>query len=207
MTQLAIDVAGPEPDPALSQWLTPPALARELVGLAAPLLNDARRRGFPLRVIEPSAGRGNLVRAVLERCPGALVDAVEIDPRWQADLESLPINVSICDYLARPAPPALYHLSVSNVPFDDGDEVDHIAKLLDECERALALLPARSLHGRGRYERVWRRFDPRNASRDWWIRQKKHSIARPNFGRTGGSDEIVLLDLRRAPGGCEVSWL
>lgn len=208
--QLAIAEAGPVCDPSRSQWFTDPKLARELVGLASSLLDDARRRRYAVRVLEPSAGRGNLVRAILERCPHAGVVAVDVDPRWRADLESVDpmrVRVEIVDYLERPAPARRYDLAVTNPPFDDGEEADHLAKMLDEAERIAALLPARSLHGRARYERIWRRFDPTNPARDWWIRQRVNLISRPKFGPGGGSDEIVLLDLRRVPGDCVVRWL
>lgn len=207
MTQLSIVEAGPEPNPDLGQWFTPPALAAELVAIAGALLDDATQRDFTLRVLEPSAGRGNIIRAVLDRCPSALVDAVEIDPRWRGDLEATGARVEIGSYLERPAPVELYDFVPCNLPYDGGEEVHHLAKLLDECVRIAALLPARSLHGKERYERVWHRFDPRNPARDWWIHQKVHLITRPKFGPRGGSDEILLLDLRRYPGACVERWL
>ena len=79
MTQLSIAEAGPACDPERSQWLTPMSLAREIVSLARTLLDYATQRAYPVRVLEPSAGRGNLVRAVRERCPSATIDAVELD--------------------------------------------------------------------------------------------------------------------------------
>lgn len=211
--QLAFVETGPEPDPSRAQWFTPLDLARELVGLAGSTLDDAHRRGFTFRVLEPSAGRGHLVRAVLERCPHAEVDAIDVDPRWRADLEETGARVEIGDYLARPAPARRYDLSVSNPPYTGGEEVEHLEKLLDESERSLVLLPGRSLHGRERFDRLWSRF-----GREWWLRKLVHLVARPRFGRrtsegeariqaSGGIDEIVLLDLRRVPGPCEVSWL
>lgn len=219
--QLTIGEAGPAPDPALSQWFSPPPLARELVALAGPLLDDAVRRRWTPRILEPSAGRGNLVRAVLDRCPHAEVHAVEIDPRWRADLEAIAatasgdgaaVHVEIADYLTRPAPASSllrcgYDLAVCNVPYDGGEEVHHVAKLLDEAERIAALLPVRSLHGRERYDRIWRRFDPRNVERDWWIWREVRCVSRPKFGEHGGTDEIVLLDLRRTPGPDVARWL
>lgn len=207
--QLAIAEAGPVCDPSRSQWFTDPRLARELVGLASSLLDDARRRRYAVHVLEPSAGRGNLVRAVLERCPHARVDAVDVDPRWRADLEALEghVRVEITDYLERPPPERPYDLAVTNPPFDSGAEVEHLAKMLDESVRIAALLPARSLHGRKRYERIWRRFDASNPARDWWVHQQVHLVTRPKFSADGGTDEIVLLDLRRAPGECSVRWL
>lgn len=212
--QLSIAEAGPECDPALSQWFTDPRLARELVALAG---DDLDCSGWhpehldlvPYRVLEPSAGRGNLVRAVLERAPTALVDAVDIDGRWLVDLASIGPNVrvEIVDYLARPAPESLYDLGVCNVPFDGGEEGGHIAKMLDECERILALLPTRSLHGADRYAQIWHRFDARRPERDWYLRQEVRCTLRPKFGERGGTDEIVLLDLSREPGPCLPGWL
>lgn len=205
MTQLAIVETGPAPDPTLAQWHTPPDLARALVSLAGGLLDDAGRRGYPLRVLEPSAGRGALARAVLERCPRARLDLVEVDARWRADLEPLG-SVTIGSYLERPASP-WYDLAVTNPPYDGGEEGAHLAKLLDESQRVVALLPSRSLHGRARYDQVWQRFDPSRTGRDWWLRQVVHCVSRPRFGAKGGTDEIVLLDMRRVPGDCVTRWL
>lgn len=210
MNQLAIDAVGPGPDPELAQWFTPPPLAAELVSLAGSYLDDATRRARTIRILEPSAGRGNLVRALRARAPGAKLDAVELDPRWAEELRILGgCDVFEGDYLARSAPAQRYDLAATNPPYDGGEEAAHLQKMLDECERVLALLPSRSLHGRERYRRVWHRFDPKRVERDWWVRQKVHCIGRPNFGRTGGgTDEIVLLDLRRGvAGGCDVRWL
>ncbi|MBC7172127.1 MAG: hypothetical protein H5U40_06870 [Polyangiaceae bacterium] len=201
MTQLSIIEAGPEVDPSRSQWFTDPKVAREMVGMAAPFL-----RAHPeARILEPSAGQGNLVRSVLEVSPLAHVDAIDIDPRWGTLLSELGPNVvgATCNYLERPAPSRRYDLTVTNPPYDAGQEAEHLAKMLDESKRIIALLPARSLHGRDRFKRVWSRFGT-----EWWLREKVHLVARPKFGEGGGSDEIVLLDLHRdAPGECRVRWL
>lgn len=214
--QLSIVEAGPECHPELSQWFTDPRLARQLVDLIGEDLDElvdacAESVEFgQIRVLEPSAGRGNLVRAVLDRCGDwAWIDAVDIDPRWAPDLAGLghTVHVDIVDYLARPAPAALYHFGVCNVPFDGGEEGAHIAKMLDECERIAALLPTRSLHGAERYAQIWHRFDARRPERDWYIRQEARCTLRPKFGERGGTDEIVLLDLSREPGPCLPGWL
>lgn len=206
--QLSIVEAGPEPVRAGAQWFTDPVLADRLVGLASSLLDDCVRRSLPLRVLEPTAGGGNLVRAVLRRVPHATIDAVEIDGRFVPELASIGPNVTAihADYLERPAPDRRYDLAPCNLPFDDGMETALLEKLLDEAERIPALLPARSLFGKERHERIWWRFDPRNPKRDWWLRKIEHVVPRPRFAGSGGSDEIVLLDLRRVPGPCEVSW-
>lgn len=201
MTQLCIVEAGPVPVPALSQYFTPPELASELARSVSTFL----RIRPDARLLEPSAGLGALVRAVLAVAPRAHIDAVDIDARWVAELEGLGPNVRAehVDYLERPAPAQRYHLALTNPPYDGGEEAAHLEKLLDECERILAILPARSLHGRDRYARIWSRFGS-----EWWLRQMTHCIARPRFGEGGGKDEVVLLDLQRnVPGDCRVRWI
>jgi predicted RNA methylase len=203
MTQLSIAEAGPEVDWTRSQFFTDPKIAREMVRMAATTL-IAHPSG---RILEPSAGRGNLVRAVIEVAPLAHVDAIDIDPRWRADLEALGpgVRFETINYLERRCETWRYDLTITNPPYDDGQEAAHLAKMLDESERIVALLPARSLHGRDRFDRVWSRFDDDG---EWSLRQKVHCIGRPKFGERGGSDEIVLLDMRRNdPGGCEIRWL
>jgi predicted RNA methylase len=203
VTQLALDATGPEPDRALSAWHTPPELARALVDLAGGFLTASRTvcpRPEPLRILEPSAGSGALVRALLGRTAGyeLRVTACEIDPRFEDALCSLSdrVDVEIVDYLARPAPAERYHLAVTNPPFTGGEETEHLAKLLDESERITALLPARSFHGRARYERVWSRCEPGGG---WFLRDKVHCKARPKFSDEGGKDEIVLVHLTYSP--------
>jgi predicted RNA methylase len=184
----------------LSQWDTDPKLARRMVDWLEPAL----ARGD--RVLEPSAGRGALVSAVLERGRG-IVDAIEIDPMRCDELEQLGRRVRVHrgDYLERVAPERRYRAAITNPPFTDGAETAHLAKLLRECEHIVALLPARSLHGHDRYELVWRNV---GAASGWYLRRKAHLVGRAAFAgtSTGGRDELVVIDLSREPGPCEVEW-
>lgn len=202
MTQLSILEVGPKCDRALSQWFTPTEVAREMARMAAAAVGAHKGA----RIIEPSAGRGNLARAVLEEIPDARVDVVDVDERWRPDLEALGsrVTVEIVDYLSRPSPREPYDLAITNPPYDRGVESAHLAKMLDECERVIALLPARSLHGVDRFERVWSRI-----GREWALREIVHLVRRPKFGpQCGGSDEIVLLHMvRGAAQRCSVRWL
>lgn len=200
--QLALGVT-PEPDRGLSQWFTQPRTAEALIDLVGPLLTDARQREFPLRILEPSAGSGALVRILRRRCPLADIEAVELDARWGPALaEAGASRISICDYLTRPAPRHRYDLTVSNPPFTGGEEAAHVAKMLDESDRLALLFPARGLFGRDRHNAIWSRVGT-----EWWLRQQVNLIGRPKFSTDAGSDEYVLLDLRRTPGPCEVRWL
>ena len=203
--QFSIAEAGPEPDRSQSQWMTPPWLAQRMAQWVRPALFDAAQRAYTLRILEPSAGCGHIVRAFRALAPGATIDAVELDPRWAAHLRMLAsCHVHEGDYLARPAPAKRYDLAASNPPYDGGEEADHVEKILEESERAVLHLPVRSLHGRGRFEAIWRRFN--RSGGEWWIRREARLIARPKYGKDGGSDEIVILDCRRVPGPCDLEW-
>ena len=70
--QLSLGDFAPELLPELSQFHTPTKLAKRM-GAYADVLPG-------MRVLEPSAGGGNIVRELVKA--GAEVDAVEIDPRW-----------------------------------------------------------------------------------------------------------------------------
>ena len=71
MTQLSIAAAAPEPTPELAQWFTDPKLAAELVGLGVACSTTPRTAPTRCASSKLSAGRGNLVRAVRSRAPGA----------------------------------------------------------------------------------------------------------------------------------------
>lgn len=76
-------------DPALSFWPTPPEVADDLVfRMLVPGFGDGSGRGGvpQVRVLEPSAGDGHLIRAVRDHLPGAWVTAVEPSPRRAATL-------------------------------------------------------------------------------------------------------------------------
>lgn len=207
MTQLAITEVGPMPDPKFAQWFTTPALAARMAAWMEPWINDARQRRFCMRILEPSAGSGNIVRAFRDACgPGAHIHAVEIDPRWAAHLrEQGTCTVYEGDYLARRAPELRYDLCASNPPFDGGEEVDHVEKMLEESERVLLEIPVRTLHGSARFTRIWRHFNRTDG--EWWLRREARLVRRPKYGgEGGGSDEIIVVDLRRVPGPCDVEW-
>lgn len=202
MSQLHIESIGPAADPERSQWFTPPEVAAELVGLAGPILGDYTRTAYPARVLEPSAGCGNLVRQIQARAPGAQITAVEIDPRWARELRVLgECTVVEGDYLAQPAPERLYDLAVMNPPYNGGEEAAHLEKVMWESAAVCALLPSRSMHGLNRHRRIWSQI-----GQGWYLRKLVHCIRRPCFAATGGVDEIVLVYLSRMAGHTVVRW-
>lgn len=219
MTQLSIAENAPlDLNPDLAQWFTPDWLADHV----AELVPVERLMWHPCRVLEPAAGMGSLLRAMTRdrgrsELRGVTVDAIEIDKRFlpaldrvASDLEDrVDIRVEIGDYLERPALSYRYDLAVTNPPFTRGMETPFLAKLLDECEQIIAILPSRALHGLARHNAIWRRFEPAgSADPEWSIRAINYCKRRPRFaGANGGKDEIVIVDLQRVPGDCKVRWI
>lgn len=110
---------------------TPPALAREVVARAGGLAGR--------RVLEPSAGTGNLVSAIINAATGAdcvQVVAVEINPGLVQSLEALrartvyarPENFDIrqADFLGCNGDLGKFDRVVMNPPFENGADILHI---------------------------------------------------------------------------------
>jgi protein-L-isoaspartate O-methyltransferase len=85
------------------------------------------------RVLEPSAGTGNLVRAVFDAAPVHLV-AVEINPKlaeglrgsWQQVGQSSRIEIHCADFLECDGDLGTFDRVVMNPPFANGVEIEHI---------------------------------------------------------------------------------
>jgi predicted RNA methylase len=121
-------------DPALSFWPTPAELADDLVyrtlvpgfGDGAPSRDGEVPR---VRVLEPSAGDGHIIRAVREHLPAAHVTAVEPSPtraaglRAQTGLADEVVESTLEDYLTTVAVSAMagtfegFDLVIMNPPF------------------------------------------------------------------------------------------
>lgn len=143
----------------LGQWFTPPELAREVVS-CVPVAGRV--------VLEPSAGEGAIVHAALEAGADAVI-AVEIDPvmcdrmraRFAAEIEAGRVEVMCGDFLTLEGLPA-FETVVGNVPYDDGADGDHLARLADlvaGTHREIGmLLRTVVMHSGDRYDRVWTRL-------------------------------------------------
>lgn len=101
---------------------TPPDLARDLVHLA--------RVEKGMLVLEPSAGKGALVRPMVRL--GAKVCAVERNPDYVSDLELAGAStIRTVDFLKLPIDGPIYDRIVMNPPFSEGKkqvDVLHVAR-------------------------------------------------------------------------------
>lgn len=169
---------GPSFDFELSQHHTPASLATRMAG-RVPALFMGRR------VLEPSAGGGALVDAALA-AGAAEVVAVEFDDRWVRFLRrkyarESRVRVVRGDFV-RLARELRGHIdaSISNVPYDDGADTEHLAALVDvDCDHC-SLLNASALSGVKRFERVWSRV---------MILGEAKLVRRPKFSGAKGTGE------------------
>lgn len=168
---------------ALSQWFTPADVAERMVAPSRHLSHA--------RVLEPSAGHGALVSAVLSAMRFVAVDACELDPEVASRIPHDPrVRVDVCDYLTRAAPTQPYDLAVMNPPYEDGMDGAFLEKAMRECLRITALIRIAALCGKDRYERVWRHVD-----RGEWRCVGLHPIvARPSFLASGEASESAKSD-------------
>lgn len=118
-------------------------------GLIAKML--AKIEGYPERILEPSAGKGDLIDALHKHYGSGWrngcardIFAIESDPTLQATLRGKGIKVLDSDFLSFAAPDK-FDLVIANPPFADGDK--HLLKALEILYRGqiIFLLNAETL--------------------------------------------------------------
>lgn len=167
----------------LSQWWTPPDIAARLVELAV----DGLR--FPA-VLEPSAGSGVLVDAVLAARPMASITAVELDPAWAARLRERHgdgVRLVEGDFLSATLAPAA--VVVMNPPYENGLDGRFIERAMELAPRVVALLRLNALVGQERHERVWSRI-----GRGWHLDHVAYLARRPQFLAAGEATDGAKSD-------------
>lgn len=184
---------------ALSQWFTPEETAARIAAWVG-------RPQVGWRLLEPSAGHGSLVRAMLNVSPSVHVDALDIDPACCDALRSVNalgsvVNVECCDYLTRPAPRLPYDQSVLNPPYEGGLDSAFVAKAMAESKRVVALVRLAMLETQRTYERVWSQVQ----SGDWVLHGMAVFVRRPVFlaageESDGGKTAFAAIKLSRVYG-------
>lgn len=178
-------------DALLGQWDTHPEVARALVKWAGV------RRGD--RVLESSAGIGNVVRAASEA--GARVVAAEIDPDRALVLRRAAIDgavVIVGDSLAMTLPEA--DVALINPPYEKDGETRHMLRALECAPRVCMIMRLVGLASERRAE-AWRSVR---------LMRVAVLVPRPVFAGSSGMDEVCFVEVR-CPGrdhqGTLVEWL
>lgn len=91
----------------------------------------------PIKALEPSAGDGRLIEALLKVRPEAEITAIELDPILFKQLNEKQFNAKIeaiqGDFMDFPGYEA-FDLVFANPPFTRGTDVDHIMKMWDHVK-------------------------------------------------------------------------
>ena len=170
----------------LSQFFTPAWLARRA----------ARWLPKTGRILEPSAGRGNLIEAALRQ--GVSIDriqAIELDAAWCNVLRQrwpglwLYAETDFLELHPEPLPGAAF----MNPPYEDDQDARHVALALEWCGRAIVIVKADFEYSAERDRVLWRKAR---------VVRRGICVDRPAFGETeekgggGAARNYVALDIR-----------
>ena len=117
---------------------TPDAIADWLVMSAGGITSGAT-------VLEPSAGRGAIVRAVLRTCPDAVVDCYELMPENRQFLSSLGrVNLRGHDFIKEAE--GTWSYIFANPPFSGNQDIDHVMHMYNHLAPGGVLAAIMSPH-------------------------------------------------------------
>jgi len=162
-----------EVNASLSQWYTHPGLAERMVRWAFVLPAWCRA---VRRVLEPSAGVGNIIWPILDHDRQVEVEAWEIDEKnCQAMLQRNPRRTTIHheNFLNADLGNERFDLAVMNPPFENDQDVQFIMKAASHCDRVVSIVRGVLRHGQNRWSCFWRYID---------IVREVVLIERPKFG-------------------------
>jgi predicted RNA methylase len=204
---LALFDASDSKDRALSQWFTPAWLARRLVAWGGSLRLQ--------HVIEPSAGSGELVAAILESMGPddelGSVTAFELDPRWVAHLRGrFPMGVEVyeADFLGAHNRLSLtYDVALLNPPYERQLDVAFLRRAMSLALECRGIFRLAFLANRGTRAAIAERGH---------VLRRVAMLGRVKFDGDGDgtpvSDFVAIETSRAKPGeapGCEgavIEW-
>jgi predicted RNA methylase len=175
MTAAAVDLFGePARTAELSQFFTPMWLARRAMRWIPP----------SARILEPSAGRGNLIDGWLRAAgPEAerRVTAVEKDPRFYELLRRrFPRAHLYCgDFLEWLPTSGRWDAAPMNPPYEGGQDASHVAHALELVDRVVAIVKSDFEYSAARDRVLWSRAR---------VVRRALIVDRPDFGETMEKD-------------------
>lgn len=96
-------------------------------------------------VLEPSAGRGSLIRAVRRACPSVMVECYELMPENREFLCSMP-NVILLGEDFTKDNTGSYSKIIANPPFSGNQDIDHVWMMYKRLEEGGTLAAITSTH-------------------------------------------------------------
>ena len=181
------------------------ALSKDLAFYATPKpVGDALLRNVDLpdgaRVLEPSAGNGNIVRALLALNRSVIVDAVEVHEGRAAHLrQTCPgVAVTVANFLQlRPRP--IYELVAMNPPFCGTHWMDHVRQAFEWLAPGgtlLAVLPVSAELGNTKRHQQFRDWASKGLS-EWKKSQQFTDLPLESFVESGTRINTVIFVLHK----------
>ena len=185
-------------DVSLGQWDTHPEVARAFVRWCGV------KRGAP--VLEPSAGIGNIARALVD--VGADVTCVELDADRAVVLRERGLGaVHVADFLTMTDGVLCageFDLAALNPPYENDGETRHLLHALTFAKRACGIVRLVALASASRAE-AWRSVK---------LTRLAVLVPRPVFAGSSGMDEIAFVEIEPSISGLSldcsraaVEWL
>lgn len=177
----------------LSQWYTPPALAKRIAEFACQAYVGLSPR--MLHVLEPSCGRGALIDAMLATERVNFLQAVDIDPdnavMCRERYGCVTHVFTDCEDFLEWNQGTNYDLAVMNPPFEDGATEAHVMHALKFAERVVCHCPLTTLAGVERGESLWPNVQ---------LHRLAICSSRPKYGTKGGMTDMCTIDVSRKEG-------
>ena len=163
---------------------TPADVADWLVMLAGGIHEDDT-------VLEPSAGRGALIKAIHRACPSVMVECYELMPENREFLHTLS-NVILLDEDFTKDSVGSYTKIIANPPFSGNQDIDHIKLMYDRLEQGGTLAAITSQHWKFASEKKC--IDFRN-----WLKEvhgEVFEISAGEFKESGTSIRTMAVGLK-----------
>ena len=118
---------------------TPADVADWLVMLAGGIYEDDT-------VLEPSAGRGALIKAIHRACPSVTVECYELMPENREFLHTLSNVILLDEDFTKDSVGSSYTKIIANPPFSGNQDINHIKLMYDRLEQGGTLAAITSQH-------------------------------------------------------------
>ena len=118
---------------------TPADVADWLVMLAGGIREDDT-------VLEPSAGRGALIKAIHRACPTVMVECYELMPENREFLHTLSNVILLDEDFTKDSVSSSYTKIIANPPFSGNQDIDHIKLMYERLEQGGTLAAITSQH-------------------------------------------------------------
>ena len=164
---------------------TPADVADWLVMLAGGIHEDDT-------VLEPSAGRGALVKAIHRACPSVMVECYELMPENREYLHTLN-NVILLDEDFTKDSVGSYTKIIANPPFSGNQDIEHVRLMYDRLEQGGTLAAITSQHWRFASEKIC--IDFRN-----WLKEvhgEVFEISAGEFKESGTSISTMAVVIKK----------